>query len=312
MTEPTRTIDLYNSGVFVEIDGIQVAQIDLPSGYVPYRFMPLLGTHTIISGDTLIDGMVVLVEPRFRADPEDLDGAPTSYDRRKIQETARWALVTGVSIQGTTLSFTAIYADGTMAERSHPKSAKWILLREYTFTGVGNPNACSYCGEVHDQEEARTVADNEADQLFYDVMDSGANLIGALLYPEASTKNERITLVKESLKGFNIDEFFDGFMEGLGDILGGVSEEEGIVDEAALAKDDFVKQPGTSIVDDFDQSTFRSEEERIEAEEAAAAERQRILDQEALDALRAKLRGDDRVSAPLFKNPRPVVTPVQP
>lgn len=305
MTEATRTVDLYSSGVFLEIDGIQVGKIDLPSGYVPYHFMPLIDKHTVISGDKLVNGMIVLVEAKHRENPESLEPEyrvrnpnfrPSGYDRRRVQETARWALVTDFHQQGQIITFTAIYADGTMAERGgYNQSIRWTLLREFTFEGVPHAGACAICGEPHDEEAARTVADNDADQMFYDVMDSGANLIGALLFPEATTKAERITRVKETLKSFDLDDFFEGFMEGFDDLFGGVTNEE----PTAEAKDDFVKQPGTSIVDDFDQSTFGSEEERIEAEEAAAAARQRILDDEALAALREKLRGPSVAQAAL-------------
>lgn len=289
MTEPTRTVDLYNSGIFLEIDGIQVSKIDLPSGYVPYHFMPLIDKHAIVSGDKLQNGMIVLVESRFRENPDRIQAGsqPSAYDRRKVQETARWALVTDFNLSGQIISFTGIYADGTMAERGYNQSIKWTLLKEFTFAGVQDPNACEFCNEVHDQEEpARTVADDPKEQPAYDLMDSAANLVGILLYPEAKTRADRITSVKKALLDFDSSDFMDGFFEGLFEQFGG----------SDLTKDDFAKQPGTSIVDDVDQSTFESEEDRIEAEEAAAAERQRILDDEALAALREKLTGIPRSS----------------
>lgn len=155
----TRIVDLRANDIYVEIAGRQLAQIKIPSGYVPYSFMPTIEDHVILTGDNLVDGDIVLVEQAIlRANPDVLspeypsrkDGfRPTEYDRRRVQETARWAVVTDSRIEeDDILHFTAVYADGTSTTRIYHKSIEWIILREFEAKPV-----CE-CGEVHEENEA--------------------------------------------------------------------------------------------------------------------------------------------------------------
>ncbi|AWN03380.1 hypothetical protein PBI_COUNT_58 [Microbacterium phage Count] len=155
----TRIVDLHANDIHVEIAGRQLAQIKVPSGYVPYSFMPTIEDHVILTGDKLVDGEIVLVEQTtFRANPDVLspeypsrkDGfRPSEYDRRRVQETARWALVTDSRIdENDILHFTAVYADGTAATRTYHKRIEWIVLREVEAKPV-----CE-CGEVHEENDS--------------------------------------------------------------------------------------------------------------------------------------------------------------
>jgi hypothetical protein len=139
----TRTVELYKNGINLEIGGYQMDAVNIPSGYVPISFAPILGQHALVSGDRLRDGlMVVLGDYTMREDPELLSlehpdrkrgYRPTEHDRRKVLELSRWALVTDFEIDGDTVSFTAIYADGTMRPRRYNRSFKWAVLLEYEF-----------------------------------------------------------------------------------------------------------------------------------------------------------------------------------
>ena len=144
----TRIVDLRANDIYVEIAGRQLAQIKIPSGYVPYSFMPTIEDHVILTGDKLVDGQIVLLEQTtLRANPEVLspeypsrkDGfRPSEYDRRWVQETARWAVVTDSRIEeDDILHFTAVYADGTAATRTYHESIEWIVLREVEANEAG-------------------------------------------------------------------------------------------------------------------------------------------------------------------------------
>lgn len=171
----TRIVDLHANDIHVEIAGRQLAQIKIPSGYVSYSFMPTIENQVILTGEKLMDGYVVLVESTtFRANPDVLspeysgrkDGfRPSEYDRRRVAETARWAVVTDSRIaENDILHFTAVYADGTTASRSYHKSIEWAVLREVEAKPV-----CE-CGEVHEENETG-----------YSLMDDLANAMAEFL-----------------------------------------------------------------------------------------------------------------------------------
>lgn len=155
----TQIVDLRANDIHVEIAGREMAQIKIPSGHVSYSFMSTIEDHVILTGDKLVDGEIVLVEQtNFRANPEVLspeysarkDGfRPSEYDRRRVQETARWCLVTDSRIdENDILHFTAVYADGTAATRTYHKRIEWIVLREVEAKPV-----CE-CGEVHEENDS--------------------------------------------------------------------------------------------------------------------------------------------------------------
>lgn len=136
-------VELCKNGVIFVIDGHQVGSVEIPSDYVPITFNPVLGHHALISGDQLQDGfIVVLSDISMRHDPDSLSPEnpdrkrgfiPTATVRENVQRTARWALVTNLEKRGDLISFTAIYSDGTMRDRTYNRAYKWAVLLEYKF-----------------------------------------------------------------------------------------------------------------------------------------------------------------------------------
>lgn len=159
----TGTIDLIGNDIDVEIDDIRVANIDIPSDYVAHTFAPILGTHLFLTGDKLKNGMIVVLGDRSSREnpnilsPENPDRkrgfVPSEYDRARVEETSRWALVTDLKIvsngpDSQLSKFTAIYSDGTMRDRTYNTSYKWVVLKEFN-AGILCPN----CGEIHRTDE---------------------------------------------------------------------------------------------------------------------------------------------------------------
>jgi len=161
-------VDLHSNGIHLELAGRKVAQVKIPSDYVPHTFAPILGTHLLVSGDQLANGMVVVLEDvTQRANPNDISPenerrkegfVPSEYDRRRVEETARWALVTDVKTKhnrpdSRIVKFTAIYSDGTMRDRTYNVDYKWAVLTEVEMMPV-----CT-CGVVHTEENPEVPAD---------------------------------------------------------------------------------------------------------------------------------------------------------
>lgn len=158
------TVNLIDNGIYIDIDGNTIGTIDIPSDFVPHTFAPILGTHLMLTGDKLKNGMIVVLadnvirENPNRISPENPDRklgfVPSEYDRAGVEETARWALVTDVKIvsngpDSRLLRFTAIYSDGTMCDRKYDVSYKWAVLKEFNMRP-----ACPNCGSVHEEQPA--------------------------------------------------------------------------------------------------------------------------------------------------------------
>ena len=157
-----KTINLIDNGIYIEIDGDTVGTIDIPSDYVPRSFAPVLGTHLLLTGDKLKEGMLVLLEDSiFRRDIPKEGEEISSYEQKKLDEGSRWAVVTDLrvnqnGVDRSFVKFTAIYADGTMRERTYNISYKWSVLREFKIVP-----ACPNCGSVHPNESNES---NELDE----------------------------------------------------------------------------------------------------------------------------------------------------
>lgn len=156
----TGIVDLHSNNVNLELGGIKIGMIKIPSDYVPYTFAPILGVHDLIAGDHLMEGMIVVVEDNvFRRNPNVLSPeypdrargfVPSEYDRASVEEQSRWALVTDLDKSREIIKFTAIYSDGTMRSRSYNKSIKWAVLQEFEMLPV-----CPNCGVTHQTGEER-------------------------------------------------------------------------------------------------------------------------------------------------------------
>lgn len=157
-----KTINLIDNGIYIEIDGDTVGTIDIPSDYVPRSFAPVLGTHLLLTGDKLKEGMIVLLEDNiFRREPPKGGEEISSWEQGKLDEGSRWAVVTDLrvnrnGVDSSIVKFTAIYADGTMRERTYNISYKWSVLREFKIVP-----ACPNCGSVHPNESNES---NELDE----------------------------------------------------------------------------------------------------------------------------------------------------
>ena len=251
----TGTIDLLGNNIDLEIDGVRVANIDVPSDYVAHTFAPILGTHHLLTGDKLKNGMIVVLGDRSSREnpnvlsPENPDRArgfvPSEYDRARVEETSRWALVTDLKIvsngpDSRISKFTAIYSDGTMRDRTYNVSYKWAVLKDFD-AGVLCPN----CGEVHRTDEGVVSSASEFPEFLSAALD----------------------MVLGGLTGNFLDR-----------IIAGLNEEE---DEDAHP-DTEARQPGESDDEYFERR--RDEEERRNEYDA----------DEALKLLREKLTGRPR------------------
>lgn len=208
-------IDLYSNGINIEIDGITVGEIKIPSDFVPLGFAPILGTHELLTGDKLVNGMMVVVD-FMRGNPTTIspenpdrkDGyIPNEYDRARIMETARWALVTDLEIHGEIVKFTAIYSDGTMRDRSYNKSIKWAVLKEFEITSA----FCDRCGLRHDKSNPDAAENNETvDDIFGGLLETiGTILFGAPM-PKAPLSGEDAEIPADGqLPGESFDDFVD-------------------------------------------------------------------------------------------------------
>lgn len=153
----TGTLNLHDNGLNVKIEGVTIASIDIPSDYVPRNFAPVLGTHLLLAGDKLKEGMIVLLEDNLHRRDLPEDGrAISDYEQRNLDENSRWALVTDLRINrngpdSRLVKFTAIYADGTMRDRTFNVSYKWAVLQKFEANFV-----CPRCGLVH------SMADDKA------------------------------------------------------------------------------------------------------------------------------------------------------
>lgn len=131
----TSTVDLSHLDMVVE--GTPVSAVELDNGYVSKFFSPHIGQHSILTGNQITEGMVVLiVDPLVREDPAQLsDENLNDHRRNRIDETSRWALVHNPRISmGDILNFTAIYADGTMRQRHYNVSYRWAVASNVVFT----------------------------------------------------------------------------------------------------------------------------------------------------------------------------------
>lgn len=148
------TVNLIDNGISIDINGTTVGTIDIPSDYVPRTFAPVLGTHLLVTGDKLKEGMIVLLEDSLhRRDLPENGRELSSYEQESLDESSRWAVVTDLRTSANgpdsrIVKFTAIYADGTMRDRTYNVSFKWSVLREFRAVP-----ACPNCGSVHPEEQ---------------------------------------------------------------------------------------------------------------------------------------------------------------
>jgi hypothetical protein len=151
----TRTVDLLTNDITVVRDGVQIASIDIPSGYVPISFTPHMEQHTVVTGEGLENGMIVLFADNIhRRNPETISperskpGPIDPYSLSAVRESSRWALVTNLEYEGNIVYFDAIYSDGTITPRRYNVSIRWAVLKDFQLTLV-----CPACGEVHDEND---------------------------------------------------------------------------------------------------------------------------------------------------------------
>ena len=288
----TGILHLHTNGIHIELGGQVISQIKIPSDFVAYTFAPILGTHLLLRGDLLQNGMVVVLEDHMmRGNPNDLSPesdkrqhgyTPSEYDRRKIEEGARWALVTDVQVKSNgsdsqIVKFTAIYSDGTMRDRTYNVDYKWAVL-----TSVEALPLCS-CGKDHSEEEDSDV---DIDQMTRDVT---SQLFGEEMdFEEFLSKVKEEPMFVDEIFNRTLDEIFNrtlgkitsGF---LGALLPGEPEEEEESD------DEDAPRPDESSSEYFDRMRDKAEERG----EYSQDERPKLTfsDDPALAALRAKLMG---------------------
>lgn len=206
-------VDLHSNNIHIELGGVTIGKIKIPSDYVPYTFAPILGTHQLLTGDKLLNGLIVVVEDHmFRRNPDVLSPeypdrkngfVPSSYDRTSVEEQSRWALVTNLTQEGPLTKFTAIYSDGAMRTRTYNRSIKWAVLNEFEMLPV-----CDNCGQVH-EPQPETV----------DIETMTRRVTSEFLGQEMSFEDfsDRLAkepdLIDEILDGV-VDKFFQSFFAG--------------------------------------------------------------------------------------------------
>lgn len=128
----TSKVELAKNGISLEINGVKVSSVQIPWGTVPIDFAPAVEEHLVITGDQLVNGMVVLIEDRnFRQDPSITN--PSVYDRAKANETSRWCVVTNLRPYGgggRIIAFDGVYADGTIRSRQYSTLIAWAVLKD--------------------------------------------------------------------------------------------------------------------------------------------------------------------------------------
>lgn len=273
----TGIIDLHGNNINLELGGIQIGMIKVPSDYVPYTFAPILGVHELITGDHLMNGMIVVVEDTvFRRNPDVLSPEypdrkngfmPSSYDRASVEEQSRWALVTDLDKSGEIIKFTAIYSDGTMRSRSYDKSIKWAALKEFEMLPV-----CPECGVTHHPGEERIP---DIDTMTRDVTSQ--------LFGEEMSFDEFSDRLKDA-PSF-LDEILD---KTLGKLFGGpvIDASEAEIPAEGQRPDETHDEYMDRLRDEDEAKGNYSQDERPKLKDPI-----KLADDDALAALRAKLMG---------------------
>lgn len=283
-------LDLQANNINIELGGVTIGKIKVPSDYVPRSFAPVLGTHHLITGDKLTNGLIVLLEDTLvrRDVSSDLSNL-SEYELDRLNETARWALVTDLKVRdrgpdGPLVSFTAIYADGTMRDRTYAGSYKWAVLKEFQMLPV-----CDSCGEVHEPEG--TTPDLET---------MTRRVTSELLGEQMSFQDFSDRLEKDPEF---IDEILDGLDKTIGKMFGGFlgilpDDEQSISGNPAEIPADRPQRPGET----YDEYVDRLRDEDEIAGEYDASEKARLkqvtANDEALAALRRTL-SDEQGEIPI-------------
>jgi hypothetical protein len=197
----TSIVELHKHGYRIVLGGREVAALKVPSDYVPLTFAPILGHHQLITGDLLVEGLIVVIEDStVRGNPNDLSPenperargfVPSEYDRARLEENARWAIVTNPQRDGSIITFDAIYSDGTIRTRRYNKSYRWVVLSQFEMLEV-----CSECGTAHLPEEQPHVDESTTEpSSFADILDT---IFGGV-FAEDGVKNDIATSFLEGI-----------------------------------------------------------------------------------------------------------------
>lgn len=280
----TGIIDLFSNGIDIEIQGRRMGQVKIPSDFVPHTFAPLLGEHLFIAGDMLENGMIVVLgDNSVRGNPNQLSPeypdrkhgfVPSEYDRARIEETARWALVTDLKItkngpDSQLVTFTAIYSDGTMRDRKYNTRYKWAVLSKFEVLPV-----CPVCNVVHVPGEENDV---DIDQMTRNVTSQ--------IFDEEMTFDEFVNRVKDE------PDFVDQlFTRTINKLTGGLLRElEAGEDTSDEEVDDDAPRDDETPLEFLERMRDKAEERG----EYSQDERPKLapIEDPAITALRAKLMG---------------------
>ena len=125
----------------VTIDDTRFLTMWVPTETVSLDWTPNTREHGVMSGDLLKNGFVVInADSIMRENPAVLTPeyaernpgwkGPSEYERARVNETSRWAVVTDVKHSGSQVRFTAVYADGSIVPRHYSNEYKWAVLKE--------------------------------------------------------------------------------------------------------------------------------------------------------------------------------------
>lgn len=111
--------------------------IAIPEGHVTKNFKMDPATDTVIWGDEVVEGMVILIEDHMsREDETRIENAEEhelKYIRPRYDQNNRWCRVVSVRVINQNqelLGFLGEYSDGQIAARTFNKSYAWIVKIE--------------------------------------------------------------------------------------------------------------------------------------------------------------------------------------
>lgn len=108
--------------------------LTIPAQHVRQGYSANVNVETILWGDELVEGMVVLIaDPTFRENEERINIASDyelSYIRPRYDEQNRWCRVSKIRARNDVMSFVGLYADGTQRTRTYNVVHAWAVKLE--------------------------------------------------------------------------------------------------------------------------------------------------------------------------------------
>jgi len=109
-------------------------EIEVPGVIVPANFQMDPATDDLIRSNSLLEGMVVLIEDISRESPLQHELDPEhECDQHKcvrLLRESRWCRVSSIVRRNGLISFIGVYADGTKRSRTYNQSYCWFVKKD--------------------------------------------------------------------------------------------------------------------------------------------------------------------------------------